>query len=115
MAKLPDRHRSEDEEDDLVPVLIYLALALASVWLITGAFLGRPLRILTLDAICGIGLLAVLLRADASLNTRLHRLERLRPQTRATPKANRHLPLEFDDKLCDPASISSSSSRADQF
>ncbi|KAB2680896.1 hypothetical protein [Brucella pseudintermedia] len=115
MAKLSDARRNDDEQDDLAMVSFFLVVAFAAVWFIAGVYIGRPVHILVLDALCGVGLLTVLLGAYASLSTRLNRLEQQISNGRGVQEANRCPPFAFDDELSDPSLASSSSSKVGRF
>lgn len=82
MARLSDPRRNDDEQDDLAIVSFFLVVAFAAVWFIAGVYIGRPVHILVLDALCGVGLLTALIAAYSSLSTRLRRLER--PQSKGS-------------------------------
>lgn len=112
MANLSDPHRNDDEGDDLIMVSFFLVISFVALWFIAGVYIGRPFDILALDAICGVGILAALLGAYASLSIRLHRIERHLAQGRHTQEANRYPPFEFDDELFDPGCVGNRSSRA---
>lgn len=108
MAKLSDPRPNGDEEDDLVTIAVFMVMAIAAVWFIAGVYIGRSFHLL--DALCGVGLLAALIGAYASLSNRLHRLERQLAQSRHAQEADRYPPFEFDDELFD--SLGNRSSRA---
>ena len=112
MAELSDPRRNDDEQDDLAMASFYLVIAFAAVWLIAGLHIGQPARILVLDALCGVGVLTVLLGAYASLNARLNRLKQQISIGRGSQEADRCSPFTFDDEPFDPGLVSSSSSSA---
>lgn len=115
MTKLSNPRRNDDEQDDLAMVSFFLFIAFAAVWFIAGVYIGRPVHILVLDALCGVWLLTALLGAYASLSTRLNRLEQQISNRRGAQEANRCPPFAFDDELFDPSLVSSSSSKAGRF
>ncbi len=112
MARLSDPRRNDEEQDDLAIVSFFLVVAFAAVWFIAGVYIGRPVHILVLDALCGVGALTALFGVYASLSTRLNRIEQQISIGRGAQEANRCSPFMSDDEPFDPGLVSSSSSSA---
>ncbi|PJR92491.1 hypothetical protein CN878_23700 [Ochrobactrum sp. 695/2009] len=112
MAKLPDARRDEDEQGDLVIVAFLQVIAFASVWFMSGIYVGRPVHSLVLDTFCGVGFLIALLAAYASLSRRLNRLEQQISGGCGAYEADRSSAFGFDNERFDPSHVPSSSSKA---
>ncbi|MCF1743053.1 hypothetical protein KYK29_10640 [Shinella daejeonensis] len=112
MAKLSGARRNEDEQDDLVIIAFFQVIAFASVWFMSGIYIGRPVHSLVLDAFCGVGFVIALLAAYASLSARLNRLEQQISNGRDPQEADRSSLISFDDGLFDSSLAGSSSSKA---